>query len=354
MPSHPLTKLFPVLLLALLPVLAQGQDPEKNQAPPPMLVEVAEVRQGTAEPLIEMVGTIHFARVSRVASEIAGIVEQLNFREGDRVKAGQPLVQLRRDLLEIAVAGTRASYQQVLVEVERAGKDLRRTKALYEEKLVAEALYDENHYAVLALKKRAAALKATLDRQQLELRKTTITAPFDGLVQSKLTEQGEWVPAGGPVAVIADDRSLEAHVDVPQQLLGYLQPDQPVAVRAGAGDYQARFLHFIPQGDVATRTFTIKLQLENGAGLIEGMAAHTLLPNGPKLESLLVPRDAVLRQFGQDVLFLVEAGKARMIPVQILGYQGMQVAVTGEGLAVGGQVVIKGNERLRDGQAIRF
>ncbi len=334
--------------------VVSAEEQKKPQGPPPMLVEVGQVTEGSAEPMVELVGSVQYARVSRVAAEVDGIVEQINFREGARVKVGQPLVKLRSDLLQTRVAGTRASYEQVLADLERARKDLQRITALYQEKSVAETLYDEKFYGTQALEKRAAALKADLDRQQLELKKTTIPAPFSGLVQSKLTEKGEWVSAGGQVAVIADDSVIEVHIDVPQHLLGYLQSGKQLRVRCAGKNYAASFIHFIPQGDVATRTFTVKLKLDDAKGLIEGMEASAQLPNGPKLEGLLVPRDAVIKQFGQDVIFLAVEGVAKMIPVQVRGYQGMQVAIEGQGVEVGAQVVVKGNERIREGQPIRF
>ena len=342
-----------LLLWLLLPAIPAFSADQKS-APPPMLVEVATIQQGAAEPTVELVGTIRYGRVSRVAAEVGGIVEKVCFSEGARVKAGQPLVKLRSDLLQTSLAGTRANYEQVLVKLERARKDLQRIEALYSQQSVAEALYDDNRYGVQALEKQAAALKATLDRQQLELNKTRIPAPFAGLVQSKLTEQGEYVPAGGQIAVIADDTAPEAHIDVPQRLLNYLSHDQQLSVRCAGNNYSARFINFVPKGDLATRTFTVKLKLLEAKGLIEGMEASAQLPNGPKLEGLLVPRDAVIKQMGRDIVFLAAEGKAKMIPVQILGYQGMQVAVEGPGLTAEAQVVVKGNERIRDGAPIRF
>jgi len=340
------------LLLFPLTILAEEQ--KKPQGPPPMLVEVAQVTQGAAEPMVELIGSIQYARVSRVASEVNGIVEQVSFKEGAQVKAGQPLVKLRSDLLQTALDGTRASYEQVLVQLEKARKDLKRISALYEQKSIAESLYDETYFGVKALEKQSAALKANLDRQQLELQKTSIQAPFRGLVQSRLVENGEWVSTGSQVAIIADDSALEVHIDVPQNLLGYLQSGKQLQVRAGGNVYRASFIHFIPKGDLATRTFTVKLKLHDAKGLIAGMEAHAQLPNGPKLDGLLVPRDAVVKQFGADVIFLAVDGAAKMVPVQVKGYQGMQVAVSGPEIEVGAQVVIKGNERIRDGQGIRF
>ena len=210
---HPLKMLLCNLFLAGLAATSGfAAEDKKPQGPPPMLVEVGEIVHGKAQPMIELVGSVRYGRVSRVSAEVSGIVEEINFKEGERVEAGQILLKLRSDLLTTSVVGTRANHQQALHELERARKDLQRIKALYEEKSVSESLYDDIHYRVLSLEQRAAALKASLDRQRLELQKTRIPAPFSGLVQSKLTEQGEWVNTGGQVAVIADNLDLEIHI----------------------------------------------------------------------------------------------------------------------------------------------
>lgn len=326
----------------------------KAQGPPPMLVSVDSIEQGVAQPLVDLVGTVHYIRTSRVASEIAGIVERTSFEEGQRVQAGAPLLQLNAELLQTSITGTRATYQQLLIELEKARKDLRRITALFQEDSIAEVVYDENHFRVLSLEKQAESIKATLDRLLLEQRKTTILAPFSGLVLEKSTEQGEWVAPGGQVALIADDSEIEIRVDIPYDLLSHLEEGQQVEIHSGNRQLQGVFSHFVPQGDIATRTFSVKLHLKNESGLVGGMEARAQLPAGEKVTGLLVPRDALIRQSGQDILFLAEEGAAKMIPVAILGYRGLQVAVDGDGLTAGQQVVVKGNERIRDGQAIRL
>lgn len=145
-----------------------------------MLVEVTEITRGEAEPMVELVGTIRYARVSRIASEVACIVETIDFTEGSKVKAGQPLVKIRSELLEAKVSGTRANYQEAQIELERTDKDLQRFKALFNEKSFSESLYDENYYRVLAQEKRVAFLKATLDQQLLEIQKPGFTHPSAG------------------------------------------------------------------------------------------------------------------------------------------------------------------------------
>lgn len=349
-----------LLLILLIPTVLYAA-PDKNSSsqdsgPPPMLVEISKIIRGTLEPVVKLVGTIRYARVSRVAAEVAGIVETIHFSAGQGVKAGQVLVKLRSDLLEARLAGTRANYRQAQLELERANKDLKRIKALFADNSISESVYDENYYRVLAQKKRVVSLKAILDYQQLQIQKTQIVAPFSGLVQSKLTEKGEWVAIGGQIAVIVDDQQIEVEVDVSRHLLNYLAAGSQVSVRSGGQEYIGKFINFIPQGDVATRTFTVKLKLKQGKnkGLIAGMQALVSLPSGVKLESLLVPRDAIINQFGKQVIYVAVDGKAKMITVQLQGYQGMLVAITAPELNDNQQVVIKGNERIHDGQAIRF
>lgn len=343
-----------LLLLAFsAPALAE-EEAKKPQGPPPMLVSVGTVKSGSAQPMVELVGTVRYLRTSRVAGEISGIVEDIHFDEGDRVKAGEPLLQLNTDLLQRSISGTRASHQQVLIQLERARKDLHRIEALFHQDSIAEIVYDENHYRVLALEKEALALKAALDRQLLEQRKTAILAPFDGLVLEKNTERGEWVSAGGQVALIADDKEIEIVVNVPQNLLTYLKEGKKIEIRSGGRTFQGRFTHFVAQGDIATRTFAVKVRVKNSSDLLEGMEAHVMLPAGEMVEGLLVPRDAVIRKFGKKMIFTVADGLARMVPVQVTGYLETQVAVKGDGLAAGQQVVTKGNERIQDGQAVRF
>jgi len=333
---------------------ADEKAPKKQQGPPPMLVEVEQIYQGESEPSVDRIGTVYYARVSRVASELSGLVEKIHFTEGSRVKIGQPLIELRNDLLKKTIDGTRFSYEQIQVEQEHAKKEFARIEALFREKSVSESIYDNSYYKVLGLEKKAATLKATLEKQLLELKKTTITAPFSGLVQKKETEQGEWVSTGRQIATIADDREFEIHVDVPQQQLAFLKKGDSVPIRCSGQQFMGEFSYVIPQGNISTRTFTIKLKTKGIKNLIEGMEAYAQLPTGKKQQSLLVPRDAVVKQFGQDVVFVANEGKAKMVPIQIIGYQGMQAAVSGSDLFEGMQVVVKGNERIRDGQAIRI
>jgi multidrug efflux pump subunit AcrA (membrane-fusion protein) len=82
------------------------------------------------------------------------------------------------------------------------------------------------------------------------------------------------------------------------------------------------------------------------------MEARVSLPTMESRKSLVVPRDAVLLLSEQAVVFAVVDSKAKMIPVKVIGYQGQVAGLQGEGLSAGMKVVVKGNERLQDGQPV--
>jgi len=348
--------LFPLIMALLLigTCLAAEEEKsaEKKPARPPSLVEVAEIKKGEAEPMFEYVGTVYYARKSDVAAEVEGVVGQVFFEEGHRVKSGDPLVSLEADILDTAISAIRADHELVLVELEQAEKELQRREPLYKEGSVSESSYDEYFFKSKMLKNRALSIKASLDRLLLEKKKKKIRAPFDAIVMQKNAEKGEWVQEGGMVAVVADDSEIDAIVEVPSVMLQYLHSGREIDITAGDLKLKGKFLSFVPRGDVATRTFSIKIRLKNPNGLVEGMEARALLPTSSRQESLLVPRDALVVKFGKDAVFVVEEGKAKMVPVVVQGYSGLSVGVVGPGLEAGQKVVVKGNERLFGGEQL--
>jgi RND family efflux transporter MFP subunit len=319
-----------------------------------MLVETAEVSSGKAEPMAEFVGTAYYARTAQVAAEVSGLVRAVMVDDGEKVSKGTRLVTLDDDILNSEIEGAQADFEQNRVDLEKAKKDFERISNLYKEDAIAETEYESYQTTQSRYEKQHISLKARLDKLLLEQKKKTIRAPFDGLVIETLVEPGEWVSVGGTVAQVADNRTFEVLVDIPANLTSHLKSGRSVSATISNQTVEATFLTIIPKGDIATRTFTAKFGLEQNPSFIEGMQASVMLPTATSIDGLLVPRDAVINQFGQNVLFLAVEGAAKMVPVQVIGYQGMQVAVTGDGLEAGQQVVIKGNERIRDGQPVRF
>lgn len=336
---------------------AQAEEKKKAAAAgggiPPALVVVSDIKEGRVEPMSAYVGTVYYLRVSDVASEVAGLVEAVLIEEGQAVTKGQVLVELRTDLVENSIKATRASYAQARAELENARKNLERIKPLYQQESIAEVVYDEHYYKAAALEQRAVTLSASLERYELLKSKMIIRAPFTGVVLSRAAEVGQWVGQGGTVAVVADDTVVDAIVDVPEDVLAFLRLDQEINVKAGGKDITGRFIGYIPKGDEATRTFSVKVRFSNSTRLLEGMEARVMLPIAKSRSGMMVLRDAVINKYGQDVVFIVNDGKVRMVPVNVVGYSAMDAAIEGEGIEPGMKAVVKGNERIRQGQAVK-
>jgi RND family efflux transporter MFP subunit len=325
---------------------------QKPKGPPPASVTVSVVKSGRVVPQTEFIGTVFFQEVSDVASELSGRVEEVRFEEGQRIKKGQVLVELGSDILEKRLLATSATYEQVLSELEIARIELKRREKLFKTKSISEQSYDENRFRVKGLEKRADSLKAEVQRLEIELLKKIIRAPFEGIVIKREVDRGEWLAEGATVAILAKDDVVDVVANVPEEFIPFVQIGMPVKTIINGNEIIGSVIAVVPRGDIATRTFPVKIRAPNTLELIEGMSARVVLPVGKPQKTLVVPRDAVITVFGQTVVYVVKDSKARMIPVDVIGYQLLTAGVKSTDLSEGMQVVVKGHERLRNGQMV--
>jgi RND family efflux transporter MFP subunit len=349
---RPLEGLSALAAVAALMLSAPGLAQEKPKGPPPPLVAVAEVKAGKVSPQAEFIGTVHYVEVSDVAAEVAGIVEAVKIEDGQRVKAGQPLVELRTDLQAKRLEAARSSHQQVLAELEVARIEFGRKEKLFEKGSISEQSFDDNRFRARALERRAHALNAEVERLELEIRKAVIRAPFDGIVIKRSVDRGEWLAEGKTVAVLGRDDVIDVMVEVPESFIRQVRSVGQVRVRIDGTDLEGSITALIPRGDVATRNFPVKVRAANRQSFIEGMSATVWLPTAKTQNALIVSRDALISNSGRTVVFVLEGSKVRALPAAVIAYEGAEVGIAAEGLKEGMPVVVKGNERLRDGQEV--
>jgi len=330
----------------------QGQPEGRAMGMPPAIVVVDQITSGMISPESEFIGTVFFDEVSQVASEMDGIALSVGFQEGEKVKQGQELVRLDSELLHQTLLVTQASYDQAQASLEKAELDFGRTRRLFEEKTVPEQKYDDDRYNVIFLEKSLNLLKAQMASVEAQLKKKILYSPFDGWVIEKMTERGQWVSRGGIVASLAREGSVDIRVYVPQTVLPFLKSNMKLRTFVNGREYVGIILSIIPRGNMETRTFPVRIHVQDPLNLMEGMEAGVRLPIGEKKKSLMVLRDAVIEKFGQNVIYIVENNTAIMMPVTIIGYEGQMAGVEAQGIRVGTKVVVKGNERIQSGQPV--
>jgi RND family efflux transporter MFP subunit len=346
-----ITTLILIILVFAPRSLSTAENKQKKKMPPANVV-VSRVTTGTIAPEGEFIGTVYYLEVSDVSAEVNGTVKIIKFEEGQRVKRGKVLVKLDSDLLQKNLQASVASHEQILSDLERARKDLARMESLYKKKIIAERDYDDRMFQVKSLEKKSAALKAEVERLEIELKKKVIRAPFNGVIIKRHVARGEWLSPGDTVATVARDDAVDIIVEVPEEVIRYLKPGMAAKATAAGKEKDGRIVAIIPKGDILTRTFPVKVRIKNPTSLLEGMEARVRLPTAQKIDALFVPRDAVLNMSGKTVIVAVVDSKAVIIPTKVVGYQGMKAGINAEKTSEGMKVVVKGNERLRDGQSV--
>lgn len=338
-----------VFLLSAVAVHAQD---EKKPAARPAVVVLGKVSSGEVAPQVEYIGTVFFHELSEVAAEVDGKVVSVAVENGQEVKKGAMLVRLASDILDQEINNARALMEQAKADFDLAHLDDVRMTKLFKSKSVSEGEYDTARLSALASQKKYYAVRATLNQLLREREKKTILAPYDGVVLERLVHRGEWVNKGSAVVSMGRNDMFDVEVNVPAGSASIIKPGIKVDMQVSGHKLGGEVYAVVPRGDVSTRTFPVKIRVENPGYLAEGMEARVFLPSGFASKTLVVPRDAVISPRGQTVVWAAVDGKAVAIPVQVAGYRGLEAGVLSDDLKEGMDVVVKGNERLQPGQPL--
>jgi len=303
-----------------------------------------------------LIGTSRAWRSSRVAAEVSGRVEALLARLGSQVQKGDLLAELGASELRLQLKAFRARRNAALARLEKAHDTLKRAKGLKKEGLLSDKAFREAKLSVQELKESLAVNEA--ERLQLEdtLDKKNVRAPFSGTITRELAEEGEWVAQGGGIVQLLDLSRTRLLLQVPEKYLSQIVVGSELRVEFDAlsGEHFTGKIHaLIPEGDSGSHLFPLEIHLENEAGLIKsGMLARVHLSLGPVRSVLMVPKDAITRKGPSTMLFVVEGDK--VIPKIVRAGQAKDDLIEIQGdVKLGDKVVIRGNERLREGSAVR-
>ncbi|MFK2822995.1 efflux RND transporter periplasmic adaptor subunit [Malaciobacter sp. WC5094] len=314
----------------------------------PSLVETTTLEKGEVNPLQEFVGTLKFDNESMLAAQNSGLVKKVNFEVGDKVSKGKVLVQIDDDLLTAQINAAKANLNIAKNEQKNSSKDYNRYKKLLESKSITQKEYDDSLLKSNSSKSNVKALEAKLKELTIQSQKKRIKAPFSGVVVEKSVNLGEWVSAGSKIAKIVDTSKAEITFNIPLEIVDGLRMGDMYDIKIGKKVVKAKLSSVIPNGDKLTRTFPVKFKanVEN-IFVFDGQEAKVSLSKDAIKQALVLPRDAVIKRFGQNVVFAVdEKNIAMMIPVKVVGFLSSKVAIEGQGLKEGMQIVVKGNERV--------
>ena len=341
------------LSLFLVPAPAHAQG-----AAAPVAIATAETAE-VAE-VLQLTGTVTARWDAQLSVATAGLVTALQVDAGDRVARGDLLLELDGELARHQYEGARAAEAQSLRALEDARRRLEEARRLAPKQSIAETVVKdiaaevaEDEAALQRSRAEVGYRKGILDRHRLQ-------APFPGVISERNVELGEWVTPGQSVLALVSTEELRLDFQVPEDYLDRVQAGQQVEFTVGADrdrQYRGQVLTTVPVTDPTVRTFLARVQTsEPIPGMLPGMSARAELSLGTGERGVTVPRDAVLRYGdGRQIAWVVERADGVDVAAERLVQTGFTFDGRIEirsGLAAGERVVVKGNETLRNGQAV--
>jgi multidrug efflux system membrane fusion protein len=238
------------------------------------------VRTQSAEEIMRTVvvnGKTAPARVVELAAETDGRVEYVDAKRGANVARGEVIVRLDERDRQARLLQAEATVRQRQVEFEGRQK-------LMSESYVSEAQLQE---AIALLE----AARTELVRARLDLEYVDIRAPFDGALQARHVEVGDFVKRGDPIARFVDNRTIIVSANVSEFDAGYVDPGQVAQARLATGETVRGHIRYVaPVADDATRTFQVELEIDNGDGRLRaGGTAELRIPAERVLAHRLSP-----------------------------------------------------------------
>ncbi len=321
----------------------------------PLLASVVtqKVEKGRLSQKQSFNGTVSFNEKSRLASETEGKITKLYFDEGDYVKKGEILLQTDTLILDANINATKASIKEVEFALERARLDFKRYEALFLKESVSKQKYDEFYFQKMQLEQKLVSLQSSLKAQQILKSKKSLRAPFNGYISERSVQVGEWLKEGSEIALLINPDKIDITIYLPSNYINAVSNDADLRVVINNKTYPVKLIAALLSGDEKTRSFPLKLRLlPTKDRFFDGAQAQISLEKSSHEDVLMVSRDAVIKRFGNDVVFIIKDEKAEMIPVEIIGFDTDRVAVSSSQLHVGDEVITKGNERIFPTQAI--
>lgn len=287
-----------VLILAALKFNSIYTQIQQFKAPkPPINVEVVAASQEPWQSRLPAVGTLTASQGIDLSVEIAGTISDVQFRSGEKVQKGQPIVLLDSEIEQASLAAAEADLHLAKVEFQRA-------RSLIEGKAISRSEFDR-------LNAQSQKADATVAQLKASLAKKRVLAPFSGTIGIRQVDVGDFVAAGTPIATLQDLSMLFVDFYLAEQQVPLLAIDQPVRVQVAAfpGEpFEGRIVALNPKVEVTTRNVQVRAELANpGERLLPGMFANlqVLLPS--EQSRIVVPETAITYTlYGNSVLVVKE------------------------------------------------
>lgn len=312
---------IPLIAAALASILSgcgdkAGQD-DKGATPLAVratIVSTTQVEITTIEVIERSVGALESVFIPEVSAEVEGRVIAGHVKAGEKVVAGQLLIELDTEDYSIAERGARAELAQLTALHSNQLRTVKRYAKLMESKLISTDRYDEAKAQLDALDEQLKAAQERLKQKQRGLTKTRVISPYSGVVDAELASIGDFVKVGDPLLRITKIDQLRARLPLPETLaprirkgltVKLVSPLDPTTV------VDSEIMEIRPVVGTSNRAIDVLSLVDNPGKWQPGASVTGTIVLEKHPDALMVPLAAVILRPAGKVVYIVENGTAR-------------------------------------------
>lgn len=330
----------------------------EEPAPPEVVraVRTITVEHSDVGETVALSGHIEPREATRVGFRLGGKLVERLVSVDDTVASDQVLARLDRADVESMLRSAEAELAAATAMLEQTAADEERQKILFQRGVVAQARYDQAEQQLRSARSQVEAAEARVTAVNDQLNYTELRSDSAGTVTAVGAEPGEVVSSGQMIVTIAREGERDAVFHVPASLIRRSPPDPRVEITLAdetSVTTIGRVREVAPQADPATRTFEVKVTLDDAPAEMRLGATVIGTIHLESQPAIILPASAMMESDGKPAVWIVSNGAVALREVQVLRYDTDTVIIS-EGLEDGEVIVTAGVQALRPGQKVKL
>lgn len=334
-----------MLMMALLVAFTTTQ---AGRVEKPVVVAEAEMRQ--LAPLNWYTGTVISREQAKLAAEVSGRLLWVA-EVGAEVEKGATVARIDDALMKEDLAERKADIARIEARLGFLKLEASRLQRLAKQNNAAQSQLEKIVSERASTRSELQAAQARERRTAQQLLRTSLQAPFSGVVTERLLRAGEWADDGSAVVSMTDPSFLEVQSWVSVSALPFINTQSILQLKIQGKTYQGTVRTLVPVGDQRSRLYELRVGLPQQQWNV-GESVRIAVPSALAREVLSVPRDALVIRRNSISLYRIGSDNiAERVSVDTGIASGAFIEVHGD-VKAGDRVVVRGGERLRDGQQV--
>ena len=304
-------------------------------------VRLKEIEPGSLKIQTTYVGSLLPNQRVLMRSQIDGVIENINFEEGDEITKEKRLIDISTKELQLKLKIAIADYN--LAEI-----NIKRDEKLASSNLISSSQLDQT-------RTRAESARLNKELARISLKKSLISSPLDGTVKTRYVKVGEFVRKGDKLVEILDLSRVIVKVNIPELEILEIKIGQKVEVALYIMEeiiFSGEVKNIGLEADSNNRTFPVEIHVSNSERMLRpGMLARATFTKSIDDEQIVIPRHTILEKERGRVVYVFDKGKVFQRDIQVGLSQQDQVQVL-QGLKKGELIVVEGHNKLSDAEEV--